>query len=149
MSSPSFLRKDRTTKQQAHLAKIKPYVDRVKELPPAQLIAEDECAFYLNEAPRRAWGINLPNGEKYYLMLDNAKIHKAVKACLKKVAYCPQLNPVELIFNFLRQYVEKYEPRTLEELKYIIEKGIEELQEKDITKYFEHCLNYDFSKNEQ
>jgi len=40
--------------QQSHLAKIKPYVDRIKELPSSQLLAEDECAFYLNEVPRRA-----------------------------------------------------------------------------------------------
>lgn len=33
--------------------------------------------------------------------------------------------------------------------KKVIEKGIEELQKKDLTKYFRHCLNYDFSKNEQ
>ena len=184
-------------------------------------MAEDECAFYLNEAPRRAWGwkgerviswrpgniiehytlllcirningkgvihwkliekgakavdfhdfikeIYFLNDEKYYLLLDNASIHKAIKACLKKdrlpirelftqmnidplylVPYTPQLNPVELCFNFLRKFVEEHEPRTYEELKWVIEKGIEELQEKDITKYFEHCLNYDFSKNEQ
>ena len=63
------------------------------------------------------------------------------------VAYCPQLNPVELVFNFLRKYVEKHEPRTFEELKLVIEKGIEKLQAKDMTKYFEHCLNYDFAGN--
>ncbi|CAG8503270.1 5424_t:CDS:2, partial [Paraglomus occultum] len=114
-----------------------------------QLIAEDECAFYLNEVPRAKAvdfhdfikEINLPTNEKYYLLLDNAKIHRAIKVLLKKgrlpikellaqmnidplylVAYCPQLNPVELIFNFLRSYVEEHEPRTFEELKHIIEK---------------------------
>jgi len=40
--------------QQFLLGKIKPFVDKVKLLPQSQLIAEDECAFYLNEAPRRA-----------------------------------------------------------------------------------------------
>jgi len=65
------------------------------------------------------------------------------------VAYCPQLNPVELCFCFLRGFVETNQPRTFEELKLIIEKGVEELQKKDMTKYFRHCLNYDFSKNEQ
>ena len=53
---------------------------------------------------------------------------------------------MELCFNFLRNYVEKQEPRTYEELKLVIEKGITELQEKDMTKYFRHCLDYDFSK---
>src|SRR3954452_23309749 len=112
----------------------------------------------------------LPTNEEYYLLLDNASIHRAIKSCIKAgrlpikelftkmnivpfylVAYCPQLNPVELCFNFLRHYIEEHEPRTFEELKYVIEKGITELQKKDMRKYFEHCLNYDFKnvKNEQ
>ena len=106
----------------------------------------------------------LPTNNKYYLLLDNASIHRAIGVLRKTnrfpikelmsqmnicpiylVAYCPQLNPVELIFNFLRHYVEKHEPRSYEELKLVIEKGISELQEKDMTKYFRHCLEYDFS----
>lgn len=54
--------------------------------------------------------IDFPDGEKYYLLLDNAKIHREIKVLLKKrrlpirellaqmnidplylVAYCPQL----------------------------------------------------------
>ncbi|CAG8681022.1 10768_t:CDS:2, partial [Ambispora leptoticha] len=143
------------SEQQSFLEKIKPFVDKVKSLSLSQLMAEDECAFYLNEAPRRAWGwkgerkgtkavdfhdfikeIYFLNDEKYYLLLDNASIHKAIKACLKKdrlpirelftqmnidplylVPYTPQLNPVELCFNFLRKFVEEHEPRTYEELK--------------------------------
>src|SRR3954468_23489311 len=107
----------------------------------------------------------LPTNEKYRLLLDNAKIHKAIEVLKKAnrlpiqelftqinikplylVPYTPQLNPVELIFNFLRSYVEKHEPRTFEELKYIIEQGIEELQKKDMRKYFSSCMDY-FKKN--
>jgi len=65
------------------------------------------------------------------------------------VAYTPQLNPVELCFNFLRIFVEKNQPRNFEQLKYVVEKGITKLQTKDMTKYFRHCLNYNFSQNEQ
>jgi len=61
--------------------------------------------------------------------------------------YSPELNSVEPSFNFLRQNIEKKKPRTFEELKLVIEKGIEKLQAKDMTKYFEHCLNYDFAGN--
>lgn len=69
--------------------------------------------------------------QKYYLMLDNASIHRAVKACrdlglstikeliaskniepIYLVAYSPQLNPVELIFNNVRHNIEKNKPRT-------------------------------------
>ncbi|CAG8812614.1 30976_t:CDS:1, partial [Racocetra persica] len=122
--------------------------------------ATDFCVFIEN--------INLPDQQKYFLLLDNARIHHAKQACINAglfpikevltsknimpiflVAYTPQLNPVELCFNFLRSHVEKHKPRTFEELKYIIEQGIEKLQGEDMTEYFRHCLNYDFSKTEQ
>jgi len=38
------------------LERIKPFAELIKSLPPTQLLAEDECAFYLNEAPRRGYG---------------------------------------------------------------------------------------------
>ncbi|CAG8440272.1 11529_t:CDS:2 [Ambispora leptoticha] len=103
--------------------------------------------------------------DKYYLLLDNAKIHKAIKALLKEkrlpildlfikmnidplylVPYTPQLNPVELCFNFLRGYVEDKRPRTYEQLKSVIDEGIEELSRKPMTEYFRHCIEYDFSR---
>lgn len=202
------------------LERIKPFTNTVKSLPSTQLLAEDECAFYLNEAPRRGYGWKgerviswkpgnfaerytlmlcirnveskgvihwklmekgakakdfydfiegLPiSDENYFLLLDNAKIHHAVGACKKigllsikrllisrnilpfyLVAYCPQLNPVELIFNILRKYVEENQPRTFEELKLVIEEKILKLQKENMTKYFRHCMDYDFEKNEQ
>lgn len=95
----------------------------------------------------------LPANEEYYCLLDNASIHRAIKSCIKAdrlpirelfaqininplylVAYCPQLNPVELCFNFLRKFVEEHEPRTFEGLKYFIEQGIEKLQGEDMRK---------------
>jgi len=95
----------------------------------------------------------LPINEDYQLLIDNAKIHKAIEVLKKAnrlpirelfsqininplylVAYCPQLNPVELVFNFLRKFVEDREPRTFERLKYVIEQGIKELQKEDMRK---------------
>ena len=58
------------------------------------------------------------------------------------VSYSPQLNPTELCFNFLRQQIEKNRPRNLEELKSYIGKKVEVLNQKDLTKYFNHCFNY-------
>ncbi|CAG8797939.1 10142_t:CDS:2, partial [Racocetra persica] len=45
------------SEQQALLGKIKPLVDTIRILPSSQVLAEDECAFYLNEAPRRLYGL--------------------------------------------------------------------------------------------
>jgi transposase len=87
--------------------------------------------------------------------LDNAKVHHATHSCRKLglptikeqltqkrifpnflPSYTPQLNPVELCFNIVKNYVEKQEPRTYEELKYVIDKAIVEIQQKDLTKFF-------------
>ena len=99
--------------------------------------------------------------------MDNARIHTAFnkrsekklptteKQMLKKnievrfiTTYAPMLNPVELCFNFLRRQVEKNRPRNEKELKEAIEKVIELLNQKDLSKYFEHCMDYFDDKNE-
>lgn len=105
-------------------------------------------------------GINLPNDKGHYLWLDNAKVHHSTYACQKlglptvkeqlsrkKIhprflpSYTPQLNPVELCFNIIRQYVEKSRPRTFEELKKTIDEAINIINQKDLTKFFWHCLS--------
>src|SRR5437763_7289801 len=94
-------------------------------------------------------------------MMDNARVHRATKSCQKLglstirelltnkgvelkylPPYTPELNPTELCFNFLRQQIEKHRPRNLEELKNYIDKVISTLNEKDLTQYFRHCLDY-------
>ncbi|CAI2200494.1 14861_t:CDS:1, partial [Funneliformis geosporum] len=96
--------------------------------------------------------LNLPTNQKCYLLLDNLKVHHATKSCQKLglttikellaskniipiflPPYTPELNPVELIFNFLRQNTEKKKPRTTEELKVSISKAIELLNQQDLT----------------
>ena len=95
--------------------------------------------------------INFPTNQENYLLLDNAKIHHANKACIKTgrlpikelaklkniilkylIAYSPQLNPVELCFNFIRQHIEKCQARTEEKLRLAIEETISLLQEQDL-----------------
>jgi transposase/predicted transcriptional regulator len=108
------------------------------------------------------------SGEKdYYLMMDNLPVHHAKQSCInlslspigellksKRIipiylpAYTPQLNPVELCFNFLRQNIEKHKPRTITELKYFMDKAMEELNKKNLRKYLRHCLSF-YSKKKQ
>lgn len=105
--------------------------------------------------------INFPPNQENYLLLDNARIHHAVKklkelgllsigelAIVKNVIlkylppYAPQLNPAELCINFIRQnYTERKQPKTKEELEKVIKEAIENLQKQDLTKYFQHCFN--------
>jgi transposase len=110
--------------------------------------------------------LQLPINKKRYLLMDNLSVHRAKKSCLdlklttieellesKRIkpvylpSYTPELNPVELCFNFIRQQVEKNKPRTFEELKLVIDKIIGMLNEEDLTQYFRHCSDYDFREN--
>ena len=96
--------------------------------------------------------INFPVDKENQLLLDNVKVHHAKQSCIKRgrlpikelvklknvilkylVAYSPQLNPVELCFNFIRQHIEKCQARTEEKLKQAIEEAITLLQEQDLT----------------
>jgi transposase len=98
--------------------------------------------------------VKLPNEEKYYLLLDNIKFHhsKKVKEILVSkniepryiVASNPYLNPVEEVFNVIKQYVKKQKPTTEEELRNALSKILNILQEEDLTKYFKNCLDFDF-----
>ena len=110
--------------------------------------------------------LKLPfNTRKQCLLMDNLPVHKARKSCLdlkltpiKELLeskgikpiylppYTPELNPAELCFNFIRHYVEKNKPRTFEELKLVIDKIIDMLNEKDLTQYFRHSSDYDFGE---
>jgi len=97
--------------------------------------------------------------------MDNVRVHHADQAC-KKLGlspikellasknikplylppYTPEMNPVELCFNFIRHQVEKSRPQTYEELEEAMEKIMDMLDEKYLTKYFQHCYDY-YPKN--
>jgi transposase len=110
--------------------------------------------------------INPIGDKKNILLMDNAKIHtapkKREKAGLPSVEeqmakknievrfitpYAPMLNATELAFCLLRQQTEKKRSRSYEEMRLAIEKVADLLNTKDLNKYFEHCLNYDFGKS--
>ena len=98
--------------------------------------------------------IKLSNEERHYLLLDNIAFHKSIK--VKEVlankniepryivASNPYLNPVEEVFNVIKQYVRKQRPRTGEELGIAVSKIISILQKEDLRKHFKDCLDFDF-----
>ena len=108
-----------------------------------------------------------PIGDKKNIMLiDNARIHYALKKrkeaglptireqMAKKnievrfiTPYAPMLNTAEYCFNMLRQQTEKQKPRSYEEMRKAIEKVVELLNQKDLSKCFWHCATY-FDKKE-
>src|SRR5205814_912794 len=75
--------------------------------------------------------IELPTDEKYYLLLDNSKIHSAPDKLkeagllsIEELAfqnniilkylpkYAPELNPTEKCFSIIKQYYRKRRPRS-------------------------------------
>jgi transposase len=88
-------------------------------------------------------------------LLDNLPVHKTKK--VKKMAiqrnlelvflvpYFPQLNPVEEIFNVVKEYVRRCKPKTEEELRKTIAEIVTKLNEEDLTKYFKNCLKFKIS----
>nr|CAG8453308.1 823_t:CDS:10 [Entrophospora candida] len=87
--------------------------------------------------------VNLPDDVKFYLLLDNIRFHysKEVKEMLANkniepiylVPYSPQLNPVEEIFNVIKQYVRQQRPTTEEELRNAIIRIITEIQKEGLA----------------
>lgn len=105
--------------------------------------------------------VNSMTNEENYLLMDNVRIHHATNACRKLglstikellasknikplflPPYTPELNPTELCFNFIRHYVEKFKPQTYEELEQAMEKVMDMLDEKDMSRFFSHCSEY-------
>lgn len=100
--------------------------------------------------------INLIGNKKKYASIHTAP-DKRIKAKVPSVeeqlarknmevrfitTYAPMLNPTELVFNLFRQQTEKNRPRNYEEMKSAIEKVVELLNKKDLSKYFWHCAEY-------
>ncbi|CAG8610643.1 11330_t:CDS:2 [Ambispora gerdemannii] len=104
--------------------------------------------------------IELPTNEQYYLLLDNSKIHKTTKeleelglsmeelARQKNITlvylprYTPELNPIELCFNTVRYFTKNLPTDNEGELEESIDKIIDMINQKDLTKYLRHCQEF-------
>lgn len=101
-------------------------------------------------------GVNFPNN--CYILLDNAKIHHAVKSCIKEgrlpikelaikkgiileylPSHAPMINPAEFCINFIKGFIRRKQPRTDEEVKTVVSEAMNVLQQKDLTEFFLHC----------
>jgi transposase len=108
--------------------------------------------------------INFPNNSR--ILLDNAKIHHAIKSLIKAnrlpikelavkkgimlvylPSHAPMLNPAEFFINDVKGFIKsklkgfigRGQLPTDEEVENIIEQAMKDLQEKDLTKNFLHC----------
>ena len=108
------------------------------------------------------------NGKKNCLIMDNLPTHKATKSCQKlglttikelmaskdtriifTPSYTPELNPIELMLNIIRKYVENKQARKKDRLSLVVEEKIEFFQKEDTTKYLESSIKECLIKNNQ
>ena len=87
-----------------------------------------------------------------WLILDNASVHKSrlVIQCLKKhninylflPPYSPELNPIELAWSKIKQFVKRKKPRTKSCLILNILKSSYSITEKDSHGYYRHSNSF-------
>jgi transposase len=106
------------------------------------------------------------NGRENCLIMDNLSVHKANQSCIdlkllpikellvsKNIEpiylppYTPELNPVEKMFNIIRQYVEKMQAREKDKLKLVIEEKLVFFQQEETTKYLKSSIKECLMKN--
>lgn len=107
--------------------------------------------------------IKASDDERCYILLDNVRIHHAVKALkelglssIKELAkeknivlvylpsYTPELNPTENFNSVIKNLYRKCRPRTKETLERVIEEGIERLKkEHDLRNFFKSAFDYE------
>ena len=93
------------------------------------------------------------------LLLDNVSIHKASKSLEKKglpsiresadrrqitlrytVPYAPHLNPVEFCFNTVRNFINRMQPRTEDELRDAVARATQSLEPRSLNALFHKVI---------
>jgi len=93
--------------------------------------------------------------EEQVLILDNLSSHKVskVKEILEQKhikviylpPYSPELNPIELLWAFIKHYLRKWKARTKNSLEEALSKAISILTKKHILSFFNQSLNMSIS----
>ena len=97
-------------------------------------------------------GINFSRNKQCYILLDNAKIHHAIKSCIKAgrlpikelavekgvilkylPSHAPMIQPAELCVHFIKNFLKRERPKNDEEIENIIKQAIKDLRQRDLT----------------
>lgn len=94
----------------------------------------------------------LPKHKEKTIVMDRHPVHcaKEVKRFMNDNGikylylppYSPELNPIEEAFSKAKGFVKKNKPRTLECLKYIVNKAMERITKTDAENYVEHAAEF-------
>jgi transposase len=84
-----------------------------------------------------------------YVFLDNLSTHKvvgvreAIEAVGAKLIYLPpyspDLNPIELCWSKIKNYLQKKAARTFEQLQQVMSEAFKSVNSSDLENWFEHC----------
>jgi transposase len=100
------------------------------------------------------------NGKKNVLIMDNLRVHKATKSCIKLKlstieellankgieviflpSYTPELNPIEKINHIIKDHVRKEEARNKEKLRLTIREKAKFFQKENLNTYLDNSVN--------
>ena len=97
----------------------------------------------------------LPDHKEKTIVMDRHPVHrsKEVKQFMKDNGikflylppYSPELNPIEEAFSKVKGIIKEYKPRTLECLKYIVNKAMESVTKTDAEHYVEHAAEFSWT----
>lgn len=89
--------------------------------------------------------------DKYYYLLDNARIHHSkifkkymsnkMSNVIYNVAYNPETNPIEHVFSTLKHYITDYNTNNLSNLRKSISKTINKVKSDHLKNYYRKSLN--------
>lgn len=90
--------------------------------------------------------------DKKYLLMDNARIHHSKivldyvrttnHQIIYNVPYCPEYNPIELIFSKFKSIVKKKNNETSIKLLKNIEISFKKILKRDLVNCYKHSLNF-------
>ena len=94
----------------------------------------------------------LPKYKEKTIVMDRHPVHysKEVKKFMNDneikylylPPYSPELNPIEEAFSKAKGFIKKKKPRTLECLRYIVNKAMETITKTDAENYIEHAAEF-------
>ena len=93
---------------------------------------------------------NLKTGD--YVVMDNAPVHKVegIKALIEKTGakliylppYSPELNPIELAWNKIKQFLRKQKARTVDKLYEAYSDALKEISKEDSENFVKHAMSF-------
>jgi len=87
-----------------------------------------------------------------YVVMDNAPAHKveSVKILIEKTGakllylppYSPELNPIELVWNKIKQFLRKQRPRSIDKLYQAYSEALKNISQNNVENFISHSMKF-------